>query len=152
MGICLRYAKNREEAEDMFQESFVRVFKNISKLDNALAIDAWAKRVFINTAINYYQKHSRHHGHFDVDQTFDLSIDTADIVSAMNVEELLKLVNQLPGGYRAVFNLYAIEGFSHREIGEKLGISEGTSKSQLSRAKGMLKKKILELEPMGHGQ
>lgn len=152
MGVCIRYAKNREEAEDIFQEAFVRVFKYIGSLEKPKALDAWAKRIFINTAINFYQKHSRHHGHFDVDQSFDLSDQAADAISTLSNEELLRLVAGLPDGYRVVFNLYVMEGYSHKEIGEQLGISEGTSKSQLSRAKNLLKKQIMQLEPLGHGQ
>ncbi|MGB0525872.1 MAG: RNA polymerase sigma factor [Flammeovirgaceae bacterium] len=144
MGICRRYSKNYQEAEDVFQEGFVRVFKSVGKLEKTGALEAWLKRVFINTAINYYQKHKKHHDHVDYDLVYNSNDDYEHIISNLNNQELLKFVNNLPDGYRMVFNLYAIEGYTHKEIAATLGVTEGTSKSQLSKAKAMLKKRLGE--------
>lgn len=144
MGICRRYSKNYEEAEDVFQEGFVRAFKAVGKLEKAGALEAWLKRVFINTAINYYQKHKKHHDHVNYEYVYSTNDDYEQIISNLNNQELLVFVNDLPDGYRMVFNLYVIEGYTHKEIAKTLKISEGTSKSQLSKAKAMLKKRLGE--------
>ncbi|MFN8354934.1 MAG: RNA polymerase sigma factor [Spirosomataceae bacterium] len=143
MGICRRYARSTHEAEDIFQEAFVKIFRKIGHLQKIESISSWVKQVTVNTAINYYHQHLKDHL-LDVDYQ-DVSISNDDhslMYSHFSTEELMKFINRLPDGYRMVFNLYVIEGFNHVEIGEMLNISENTSKSQLSRAKELLRRQL----------
>lgn len=143
MGICRRYARSTHEAEDIFQEAFVKIFRKIEFLQKVESISSWVKQVTVNTAINYYHQHLKQHL-TDVDYQ-DVSISNDDhklLYSQFTTEELMKFINRLPDGYRMVFNLYVIEGYTHVEIGEMMGISENTSKSQLSRAKDLLRKQL----------
>ncbi len=146
MGVCIRYLKKREEAEDAFQEAFIKVFSNISSFqgDN---IEAWMKRIFINKCIDNYHKNKRYQDHIEYEDAPDIHLKINDIISQISNNELLKIINNLPEGYRLVFNLNIIEGYTHKEITELLGISEGTSKSQLSKAKKSLQKELKRLYP-----
>ena len=145
MGMCRRYTKNREEAEDVFQEVFIRVYQNISQLNDHTRLDQWIMRIAVNTAVNYYHKNKRHrhdeerNGYHHQNDEYDL------ILSQFSDEMLINLINQLPDGYRMVFNLHEVEGYNHAEIGELLHISEVTSRSQLNRAKHVLKSKLKAL-------
>lgn len=144
LGILIRYAKNKMEAEDMLQEGFVRVYQNLDKFRYEGSLEGWVRRIMINTAINYYKSNLKHNQLIDVEKvshTGPLSVDAIDILS---YKQLIKLIQTLPEGYRLVFNLYVIEGYSHREIANHMGISENTSKSQLSRARKALQKKIVK--------
>lgn len=144
-GICLRYAQSELEAEDMMQEVFIKVLTRISQFKPTGSFEGWLKRISINHAIETYRKNKRlvlvesYEGHLE--KTYD-----PVILEKMSATEITLLINRMPEGYRMVFNLYAVEGYTHKEIGEMLGISEGTSKSQFSRAKshliGMLAKKL----------
>ena len=145
MGICYRYAKTTTEAEDILQETFVKVFKNIDKLEKAGSIGAWIKRTAVNTAINNYHKNKKHYGQLNSEYVTQANSSYEDIISKLSNAELLEVIDKLPDGYRMVFSLYVIEGYSHREIAENLKISEGTSKSQLSRAKSFLKNQLEKL-------
>lgn len=139
-GICLRYANDYHKAEDILQDGFVKIFNNIDKFRGEGSFEGWLKRIFINTAIENYRKSTNHSGHLEVESA---TIDkyTAEVaLENLATEDLLKLIQQLSPGYRTVFNLYVIEGYSHKEIGDMLEISEGTSKSQLARARAMLQK------------
>jgi len=142
-GVCLRYSRNRSDAQDILQDAFVKVFVNLSKFKGEGSFEGWIKRIVINTSLKHYQKNLRFRNESDIDQAIELSYDH-HIVEKMSAGEIMKCVQQLPDGYRTIFNLYAIEGYQHNEIGELLGISEGTSKSQLSRARGLLVKLINE--------
>lgn len=131
-----------ELAKDAMQEGFVKIFKNIGSFKAESKVDTWMTRIMINTTLNHIKKHKRYEFLEDnesaskmVNNKYDVS---ADSISALSHAELLSLLHELPDGYRMVFNLYAIEGYTHREIGEQLGISEGTSKSQLNRARKQL--------------
>jgi RNA polymerase sigma factor (sigma-70 family) len=148
MGICMRYADTRFEAEDIFHEAFVKVFQKIEQY-NGGSFEGWMKRIFVNTAINNFHKNKKHYHHQEFETYNEPALDD-DTISHMSNEELLQLINKLPDGYRMVFNLYVIEGYSHQEIASLLQISEGTSKSQLSKAKQVLKKKLLQLNPTSH--
>ncbi|MFC5269165.1 RNA polymerase sigma factor [Adhaeribacter terreus] len=139
MAVCTRYAKTRFEAEDVFHDAFVKVFKNIQTYQSG-SFEGWMKRIFVNTAINNYRKNLKHYGHDEFGEVHDFSPETDSVISGITTQELLDIVNQLPEGYRLVFNMFAVEGYTHKEIGELLGIAEGTSKSQLAKAKQMLKK------------
>lgn len=144
-GICLRYAKDYHGAEDILQEGFVKVFNNIDKFRGDGSFEGWMKRIFVNTAIENYRKSQNHKGHIEVEHaTFQQVSATA--IQNLATQDLLKLIQKLSPGYKMVFNLYVIEGFSHKEIAEKLTISEGTSKSQLARARAILQKMVIKLE------
>ena len=149
-GICLRYAKKRHNAEDILQDGFIRVFRYLKNFRGEGSFEGWLRRIFVNTAIEHYRKNSK------VYSMSELPVESQEMtynpaVQNMSVEELLGLVGKLSNGYRMVFNLYVMEGLNHREIAEKLGISEGTSKSQLARARAQLQKMIAERELKEYG-
>ncbi len=146
MGICKRYTQNKEDAEDVFQEAFVRVFKALSTVEKITSLEVWIKKIVIHTAINYFHRHKKHYSHYN--QEFLLQPIAGDelILSKLSNEELLNLIQGLPDGYRMVFNLFVLEGYAHKEIAKLLKISESTSKTQLLKAKKMLKKRFKKLE------
>ena len=139
-GICLRYTDNRDDAQDILQEGMVKVFQHLDRFRGAGSFEGWMRRIVIRTAIEHYRRRSRYFM-VEIDAAKEESLD-ADALSRLSREEMLGLIRQLPVGYRTVFNLYAIEGYTHQEIGEMLGISVGTSKSQLSRAKKLLQHQL----------
>lgn len=145
MSVCLRYAGNRDQAQDLLNEGFMKVFTNIHKYKPKHSLESWIRRIMINNAIDNYRKNKKHRNQQDIDHVYDYS-ENETVTSQLSAEEILKLVQKLPPAYRTAFNLYAIEGFTHREISEKLGISEGTSKSNLSKARGKLKQMIMDLD------
>jgi RNA polymerase sigma-70 factor (ECF subfamily) len=145
LGVCMRYAKSTDEAEDMLQEGFVRLFQNINSYENRGSFEGWVRRIIVNTAINYYKTQIKYNTteHFDA-YNKDLS-ETKDeplAVSDVSQQTLLKMITELPKGYNMVFNLYVLDGYTHKEIAEILDISENTTKSQLSKARKLLQKKI----------
>jgi len=145
-GVCLRFAKNQMEADDFLQEGFIKVFTNLKSFRNEGSLEGWIRRTIVNTAINLIKKNSKYLNDTDVEKADLLPQDEAGALNHLCVEELLELIARLPVGYRMVFNLNVIEGYTHKEIGELLDISENTSKSQLSRARQTLQKKISELQ------
>jgi RNA polymerase sigma factor (sigma-70 family) len=150
-GICVRYSKSEVEAEDIFQDAFIKVFNNIKKFNNNGSFDGWIRRIVTNTAIDHYRKNLIISDHIEYDMTGDDHRGSIEITHELEEQDLLKILNQLPPGYKLIFNLFAIEGFSHKEISEMLNISQGTSKSQLTKARKLIrtileKKKILENE------
>lgn len=140
-GICLRYANDRDEAKDILQEGFVKIFNHIKNYEFTGSFEGWMKRVMINTAIDQYRKHQNEPYLQDIDAGPEPGIPEEGLEN-LKEEDLLKLIQGLPEGYRMVFNLYIIEGYNHQEIAEMLEINEGTSKSQLAKAKKMLQKKL----------
>nr|WP_262921685.1 sigma-70 family RNA polymerase sigma factor [Pontibacter ruber] len=144
MAVCVRYTRSRFEAEDIFHEAFVKVFRNISAY-NGGSFEGWVRRIFVNTAINHYHKNRKYQDQLDYSSVEESVPADDDIISTISGQELLALINQLPEGYRLIFNLYVVEGFNHREIAEMLNIAEGTSKSQLAKAKSHLKKMLQKL-------
>ncbi len=146
--VCLRYTKSQQEAEDVLQESFIKVFKSIKNFRGESRLEYWIKRIVINTALNNQRKKLYMYPMVDVEETKDVFVEEG-IMSGYGLEELLGMIRELPTGCQIVFNLFAIEGYSHKEIAEKLNISEGTSKSQFSRAKKLLQEQILK-EQMKH--
>lgn len=138
LPVCNRYAANSSEAMDLLHEGFIKIFKNIDRYQPNTSLGAWMRRLTINTCIDQYRKEVRRRTE-DVDASFDLSTDEADAVSQCSEKEILAAVQQLSPVYRTIFNLYAIEGFSHKEIGEQLGITESTSRSNLVKARQKLK-------------
>lgn len=143
LGVCMRYTNNRIEAEDILQEGFVKVFIYLKDYKGQNSLLAWMRRIMINTAITHYHKNLKHQYHYDVDEIKEMNIGECELPDVdFTREEMMKVIDDLPAGYRMVFNLYAIEGYKHSEIAEKLDISEGTSKSNLSRARDILKEKL----------
>jgi RNA polymerase sigma-70 factor (ECF subfamily) len=146
-GICLRYAKNSTDAEDILQEGFIKVFRYLKDYSGKGSFEGWMRRIMINSALNFYKRKNLISKGIDPeDAQHYLAINyDHDALSKMNHEELLKLVHDLPDGYRTVFNLNIIEGYSHKEIGDMMKISVNTSKSQLSRARTSLKRRVMNL-------
>ena len=140
--ICLRYAGSYPEAEDMMQEGFIRAFSNLNKFRNEGSFEGWMKRIFINTAIEGFRKNHVNNTMMEVEEMKNDLVQPDDF-HHLSAADLLKMVQKLSPGYRTVFNLYAIEGYNHMEIATMLGISVGTSKSQLARARYLLQKMVL---------
>ena len=138
MGVCLRYASNEEDALDILHEGFIKVFKHISKYKPGTSLNAWIRRVMVNTAIDYYRKAIRRRTE-DITEAYNLSSQEADAISQYSEKEILQSIQQLTPAYRTVFNMYIIEGYSHKEIAAKLGITESTSRSNLVKARSRLK-------------
>jgi len=142
-AVCLRYAGNAEDAQDLLQEGFIKVYKNLSKFRAEGSFEGWIRRVFVNTSIEHFRKKNYL---CSISEKEENVIEDADITALDNLAEkdIIKLIQELSPGYRTVFNMYVIEGYSHKEVGNILGISEGTSKSQLARAKAILQRKVQE--------
>jgi RNA polymerase sigma factor (sigma-70 family) len=145
LGVCMRYAKDHFEAEDILQTGFVKVFQKVNEFRGDGSFEGWIRRIMVNTAIETYRKNQRMLNLVDIDEVFDAPQVTFDM-DGLEVKDLLNLIQQLSPGYKLVFNLYAIEGYAHKEIAKQLGITEGASKSQLSRARAILKDKLRTLE------
>ncbi len=141
-GICLRFTRNKMEAEDVLQDGFIKIFTYLKDFKNEGSLEGWIRRTMINTAINFYKKNLKKMNEMDIDHTDIPNADEETAIDRMSNDELLKLVQALPDGYRMVFNLSVIEGYTHKEIADYLDISENTSKSQLSRARNVLQMKI----------
>ena len=143
-GICLQYASSEEDAQDIMQDGFVKVFRKLDQVNNPAAFPGWIRRVMINTALEKYRSQVILQRMDDVQEEADEALDDG-IFDNLTCQELVKLIQTLSPRYRMVFNLYAIEGYSHQEISEELGISVGTSKSNLSRARAILQEKIKDI-------
>lgn len=140
-GVCLRYAGNTNDADDILQEGFIKVYNNIHKFRREGSFEGWIRRIFINTCIEHFRKKTKS---YNISEVHENTVEDADIsaLDTLAAKDLVKVINELSPGYKTVFNLYVVEGYTHREIGDMLGISEGTSKSQLARAKATLKKML----------
>ena len=145
LGVCMRYTNNRAEAEDILQTGFVRVFTRMDSYRSEGAFEGWIRKIMVNTAIESFRRNKRMVQAEDIQELAEENAPGFD-VDELAYADLLNIVQQLPAGYKIVFNMYAIEGYSHREIAEALDISESTSKSQLLRAREWLKKRIKLLE------
>jgi RNA polymerase sigma factor (sigma-70 family) len=144
LGVCLRYLKNELDAEEAMINGFMKVYTNIGQFESKGSFEGWVRRIMVNEALGMLRKKEPLHlaidkGHLDV-------ATPACAETALGLDELLQLVHELPAGYRAVFNLYAIEGYAHKEIAEMLHITEGTSKSQLSKARALLQQRLTKQE------
>lgn len=144
MTVCLRYASDREEARDILHEGFIKVFGNLPRFERGTNLGAWVRRIIVNTAIDWYRRSAKIPPSVEVDTAIHES-DAKDVVSEMGAQEILALVQTLTPAYRTVFNMYVMDGYSHKEIGEILGISEGTSKSNLSKARLRLQQLVINL-------
>lgn len=145
LGVCMRYTKNTEHAEDVLQEGFVKIFTKLDYYKGDGSLEGWVRRIMVNTALDQIRKNIKYQDDKsmdDVDYKLELN---AHILEGLQERDLLKVISELPDGYKVVFNMFAIEGYSHKEIAEHLNISENTSKSQYSRARAYLKNKLEEL-------
>lgn len=138
MGVCLRYAKSKDEALDLMHEGFLKVFSKIKKYKPGTSMQAWIRTIMVNTCIDHYRKAVRRRTE-DITEAYALSSDDPDVFSHLTQQEVLGAVQQLSDAYRAVFNLYVIEGYSHKEIAAALDITESTSRSNLVKARSKLK-------------
>ena len=145
LGVCLRYIKDKMEAEHVMVGGMVKVFKNISQFKEEGSFEGWVRRIMVNESLIYLRKNKKMSLMTDIDEMSE-ELSYKSFSAEIDTNQLLEMVHGLPEGYRTVFNLYVIEGYKHEEIGKKLGISVGTSKSQLNRARKLLQKRLFEIE------
>lgn len=145
LGVCIRYIKDRSEAEYVMTGGFMKVFDNLNYFKGQGSFEGWIRKIMVNESLLYLRKNKAMYLEVDIDHASE-QVNMNDMVSNMQADELMTIIQHLPVGYRTVFNLYAIEGYSHKEIADKMEISEGTSKSQLNRARALLKQRILLVE------
>jgi len=138
MGVCRRYTRNKQEAEDCLQEAFIKIFTSLPNFKADGPFEAWTRRIAVNESLQFLRKNKKFDFMDDVEIYHNVPDFSSNAISMMNHDELLMLLNDLPQGKKVVFNLFVIEGYSHKEIGVMLNISENTSKSQLSKAKDLL--------------
>jgi RNA polymerase sigma factor (sigma-70 family) len=144
LAVCMRYANDKDEAQDILQEGFIKMFNNVQKYRGDGNLEGWIRRIMVHTAISRYRKLKPMVLVEDMAEN-DLDVSTSNNANNLEAKDLMKLVQQLPSSYRSVFNLYAIEGYSHQEIGNKLGITELLSRTTLYRARNILKEKLMQL-------
>lgn len=154
LAVCYRYGHNREDAEDMLQEGFIKVFSQIHSFENRGALEGWIRRIIVHTCINILKKNKKFNDSVDLIHATALQVREDTIPSIIQAKQVVECIRLLPMGYRTVLNLYAIEGFAHKEIAEMLDIEESTSRSQYTRAKAMLEeilvKKNIITKPKEH--
>ena len=144
LGVCYRFARNREDAEDMMQEGFIKVFSQIHQFRRQGALEGWIRRIIVHTCINILKKNKKFSDSVDLFHASTLHLNENNIPSLLQAKQVVECIRLLPLGYRTVLNLYAIEGYSHREIASILDIEESTSRSQYTRAKSMLEDILLK--------
>jgi len=149
LSVCYRFSPTREDAEDMLQEAFIKVFTHIHTFQNKGSFEGWIRRIIVHTCINFLKKHKKFNDAIELSEADFLQVKEETIPSILQAKQVVDCIRLLPVGYRTVLNLYAIEGYSHREIGEMLEIGESTSRSQYTRSKALLesiliKKKIID--------
>ena len=147
LGVCQRYARNTDDAQDILQDSFIKVFSKIGQFKFEGSFEGWIRKIVVNTALKKYSliRYSKELTGYEVNENNGWNIDAA-AYTHLTEKDLLVLINDLPDGYRLIFNLYVIEGYQHEEIATMLGIQPGTSRSQLVKARVMLQKQILQLQ------
>jgi RNA polymerase sigma factor (sigma-70 family) len=151
LGVCCRYATDRMEAEDMVQNGFIKVFQKIGDFRSEGSVEGWIRRIMVHRSIEYYRKHHKMMQLVDLDEAGSEAASNPLATARLEANDLLLLIQQLSPGYRIVFNLYAIEGYSHKEIAMIVGITEGASKSQLSRARSILREQVIKMEGKKYG-
>jgi RNA polymerase sigma factor (sigma-70 family) len=144
LGVCFRYSKSRQEAEDTLLEGFMKVFENLRQFRKAGSLEGWIRRIMVNTALEKYRKNQKERQVIPIDDVREIEAGREEILSEIGAKELNRMIQKLPSGYRMVFNLYVFEGLKHREIAAELGISEGTSKSNLFDARAILQREVLK--------
>jgi len=143
MSVCIPYAQSKFEAEEIVNDGFMKVFNKINSFDQKFPVKVWVRRIMINTAIDNYRSNKRHYNTMDIGEAYDVTNNDINVLEQMAVEDIMKLIQELSPVYRMVFSLATIEGYKHHEIAKMLKISEGTSKSNLFKAKAKLKGMIL---------
>jgi RNA polymerase sigma factor (sigma-70 family) len=138
LSVCYRFAKNREDAEDMLQEGFIRIFSQIHQFQHKGALEGWIRRIIVHTCINMLKKNKKFNENVDIEHAQHLIIREEAVPAIIQAKQVIECIRMLPLGYRTVLNLFAIEGYNHREIADMLDIEESTSRSQYTRAKAML--------------
>ena len=138
LGVCYRYTRSVRDAEDVLQEGFVKVFHHLKQYRQQGDLGAWIRRIMVNTALNYLKRHRKYQEEMFFTEEYMHPVVADDPAIRLQAKEIADLIRQLPQGYQVIFNLHAVEGYSHVEIGEMLGISDGTSRSQYSRARNLL--------------
>jgi len=141
-AVCLRYMGDKEAAQDVLQDGFVTLFNKLSTYSGEGSFEGWARRIFTNTALMVLRQHDVMRDSGDIEKAYGLFDEGESVIQRISYQELLRKVSELPPGFRTVFNMYVIEGYSHKEIAEALGIGEATSRSQLQRARVMLQEMI----------
>jgi len=144
LAVCCRYALNREDAEDMLQEGFIKVFLQIKSYEGRGSFEGWIRRIMVHTCINHLKKHKKFQDKLDLIHAHGMPTRAEAIPSIVQAKQVSECIRQLPVGYRTVLNLYAIEGYSHREIAQILDIEESTSRSQYTRAKNLLENILIQ--------
>ena len=145
MGVCLRYAKDTEEAQDILQMGFIKVFGNLDQYKHQGSFEGWIRKIIVNTALDNIRKNKKLMRNVALEKVdYQLHNSDENVLGSLSTEDLLKTIQNMPPGFRTVFNMFAIEGFSHKEIAEKLNISVSTSKSQFLRSRAYLQKKLTE--------
>lgn len=145
MTVCLRYMKDNQEAEDVLQDGFVKIFQHLPHFENVGSFEGWMRRIIVNTALDQLRRNTKLGYADNVDEIAYKLEDNQSIYSDIAAQDLMKLIDEMPSGYKVVFNMFAIEGYSHKEIAEMLQITESTSKSQYLRARAFLKTKLEQL-------
>ncbi len=140
MGVCLRYASDYEEAQDILQDGFVKVYQKLGSFQHKGSLEGWIRRTVVNTALDNFRRNKQHRHQVELGAVDYLLEADDNVLSSLAAKDLLKIIQKLPSGYRTVFNLFAIEGYSHKEIADQLEISENTSKSQFRKAKAYLQR------------
>ena len=140
MSVCMRYANNRDQAQDMLQDGFVKIFQKIDHYRGDGPLGGWISRTMVNTALDHIRRNKPYDHSLDLTEAEHLHQEDEQVLTSMSTDELMDLIQALPAGYRTVFNLFAIEGYAHKEIADRLGISENTSKSQFMKARAYLRK------------
>ena len=143
LGVCYRYAQNREDAEDMLQEGFVKVFSLLHQFKNEGSLEGWIRKIIVNTCINFIKRNKKFSDTIDISNAINLHTSADFVPSIIQAKEIVECIRLLPLGYKTVLNLYAIEGYSHLEIAKLLDIEEGTSRSQYARAKKLLQEILI---------
>jgi len=145
-GICLRFSHGDNQAQDILQEGFIKVFNHLNKFRFEGSLEGWMKRIIVNVAIDYIKKNVNHFKEIDENTEEQYNIQEDEAISRLSVEDLMRIIQELPDSKRLIFNLYAYEGYSHKEIAEMLGISIMTSKSQYCKAKKMLQERLMNIK------
>lgn len=150
-AVCLRYAGNADDAQDILQDGFVKVYKNLARFRGEGSFEGWVRRIFVNTAIEHLRRKTYLKPIAEKEEN-TIPNKEKSVLDKLGEKDIMKLISELSPGYRTVFNLYVVEGYTHREIGDMLGISEGTSKSQLARARMILQDKVIQFIDQNAGK
>ena len=145
LSVCMSYCENRDDALEIMNDGFLKVFKNLDKIENIERIKPWLRRIMVNVAIDHFRKNAKKQSAQLPENIADPNYGDASVYAKLSSEDIMRAVQNLPTNYRMVFNLYAVEGYSHKEIGEMLKIAESTSRANLSLANGMLRERLKKI-------